>query len=85
MAKKKICIDESQTQRLMTDTAKLAKGIDEDICPTVREMYEENVPRDLRMKGKSKTKKTKDSLDKIGDAVNKKVLRKAGSWLDGLF
>lgn len=84
---KKICLDESQTERLMTDTTKLAKGIDEDICPTVREMYHQNVPEDLRV-GKAK-KKSKDSGIDVTEAVVRRVAKKAKakaeSFLDGLF
>lgn len=82
--KNKICLTPSQTERLMTDTAKLAKGIDDDICPTVREMYDENVPKDLRIKGKSKKAKKKEE-EGIADWGAKKIGKKLGTVLDDLF
>lgn len=77
---KKICIDDSQVTRLMTDTAKLAKGIDKDICPTVREMYKEHVPKDVGIsKAKKGKQKKKDEDGGSGDAlewVAKRIDRK---------
>lgn len=81
--KNKICLTSSQTERLMTDTAKLAKGIDDDICPTVREMYDENVPKELRIKGKKKSKKKEE--EGIADWGAKKIGKKISKVLDDLF
>lgn len=82
---KKICIDDSQTTRLLTDTWKMAKGDNTDICPTVHEMVIEHVPAEIRLGKKSKTKKAKDSIDKASEYINSRVTKKAKTWLDGLF
>lgn len=83
--KQKICIDEGQTKRLLTDTWKMARGDNTDICPTVEEMVRENVDPDIRLGRKGKKKAGKDAIDKAGDFISKKVIKKAGSWLDGFF
>jgi hypothetical protein len=55
MSENKICLDKSQTKRLMNDTAKMARGDDSEICPTVRKMYEKNVEKPDRKQPKKKT------------------------------
>ena len=79
--KKKICLDESQTERLLTDTYRMGKGIDDDtICPTVKGMVEENVPADIRVRGKSKKKK-----DNKPSWIERKVTGKIGKAIDDFF
>ena len=85
MTKKKICIDEGQTKRLLTDTWKMARGRNDNICPTVEEMVKENVDPEIRLGRQGKKKPAKDSLDKVGEYFTNNVNKKAKRWLDGLF
>jgi len=83
MSKKKICVDDDQVTRLMTDTAKLAQGRDDDICPTVRDMYDEHVKIEPK---KRKGKKESPSIEETGaKAVTKHITKKAQGVLDYLF
>ncbi len=74
--KKSLCLDKDQEKRLVQDTYKLGAGIDEGICPTVREMVEEHVPKSIRKK-KQKQKQEIESdspaLDFIGKMFSRKV------------
>jgi len=91
MAKKKtICIDDSQLDRLMTDTWKMAKGDNTDICPTVEEMAKEHVPEEVRIGKGKKAKKEKGIIESAIDAmprkaakkVKKSIVERLGSWGD---
>lgn len=86
--KSKVCLKEEQVDRLMNDTAKLAKGIDEDICPTVRELYIEHVDDSVNGHGqlvKKGKKKEKEPVDMAERFVLKKIRRKLSSAFEGFF
>lgn len=87
--KKKICVNDEQVERLLTDTTKLAHGEDgDDICPTVREMWEENVPENIRESkkrpGKSK-KREKTMEQKIENSIIGKVRSKLWGKFNEIF
>jgi len=87
--KEKVCLEDSQIKRLQTDTAKLAKGINEDICPTVEEMYNENVPKEIRISKAQKKKKAKDHdpdpIHWIGKEFLRGMARKVRKGMDDIF
>lgn len=85
---KPICLDDSQIKRLQTDTAKLAKGIHDDICPTVEEMYNENVPKELRISKAQKKKKEQreDAVERtVKQWIGRRILKKIEEKTEGFF
>lgn len=86
---KKICVDDTQVERLLTDATRIAHGeTGDDICPTVRDMVDEYVPENIR-KGKKrerKGKKREKTLEqKIENSILGKVKAKLWSKFDEIF